>query len=72
MVRQPPSSPSSAPDGSEPRLLDPREWARQWVFPATRFYEDEQTGERRRHHLHESVLQRAVRQAGGAQRTQGI
>jgi integron integrase len=40
-----------------------REWAWQWVFPATRFYVDEETGERRRHHLHESVLQRAVKNA---------
>jgi integron integrase len=29
----------------------PREWAWQWVFPATRFYHDAETGERRRHHL---------------------
>lgn len=41
----------------------PREWAWQWVFPATRFYVDQATGERRRHHLHESVLQRAVKDA---------
>jgi hypothetical protein len=41
----------------------PREWAWQRVFPATRFYRDEQTGERRRHHRHESVLQRAVKDA---------
>jgi len=40
-----------------------REWAWQWVFPATRFYVDQATGERRRHHLHESVSQRAVREA---------
>ena len=40
-----------------------REWAWQWVFPATRFYSDETNGERRRHHLHESVLQRAVKDA---------
>ena len=33
------------------------------VFPATRFYVDGETGERRRHHLHESVLQRAVKDA---------
>ena len=39
------------------------EWAWQWVFPATRWYTDAATGERRRHHLHESVLQRAVREA---------
>jgi len=40
-----------------------REWAWQWVFPATRIYVDRVTGQRRRHHLHESVLQRAVNQA---------
>jgi integron integrase len=33
-----------------------REWAWQWVFPATRMYVDRVTGQRRRHHLHESVL----------------
>jgi len=41
----------------------PWEWAWQWVFPATRFHLDPETGRRRRHHLHESVLQRAVREA---------
>jgi len=40
-----------------------REWVWQWVFPATRPYVDRLTGEHRRHHLHESVLQRAVKQA---------
>ncbi len=40
-----------------------REWAWQWIFPATRIYTEAQTGERRRHHLHESVVQRAVRNA---------
>jgi integron integrase len=35
----------------------------QWVFPATRIYVDTVTGQRRRHHLHESVLQRAVKEA---------
>jgi integron integrase len=40
-----------------------REWPWQWVFPATRLYIDRETGHRRRHHLHESVLQRAVKQA---------
>jgi len=44
----------------------PREWAWQWVFPATRFYVDRATGERRRHHLHESVIQRAVKEAAKA------
>ncbi len=35
----------------------------QWVFPATSHYTDKVTGERRRHHLHESVLQKAVKEA---------
>jgi len=39
------------------------EWAWQWVFPAMRFYVDAPTGERRRHHLHESAVQRSVKQA---------
>jgi integron integrase len=40
----------------------PWEWCWQWVFPASRSYVTN-TGERRRHHLHESVLQRAVKDA---------
>jgi integron integrase len=40
-----------------------REWGWQWVFPATRFYRDRPSGQVRRHHLHESVLQRAIRSA---------
>jgi integron integrase len=40
-----------------------REWAWHWVFPATRIYRDRVTGQRRRHHLHETVLQRAVKDA---------
>jgi integron integrase len=40
-----------------------REWRWQWIFPATRTYVDQVTGQRRRHHLHESVLQRAVKEA---------
>jgi integron integrase len=35
----------------------------QWVFPATRQYRDVETGQVRRHHLHESVIQRAFREA---------
>jgi integron integrase len=40
-----------------------REWPWQWVFPATRQYVDPASGRRRRHHLHETVVQRAVRSA---------
>jgi integron integrase len=45
------------------------EWPWQWVFPARRSYVDPETGCRRRHHLHESVVQRAFREAV---RTAGI
>jgi integron integrase len=40
-----------------------REWVWQWVFPASRMYRDRLTGQLRRHHLHETVLQRAVKAA---------
>jgi integron integrase len=40
-----------------------REWVWQWTFPATRPYRDRETGQWRRHHLHESVLQRVVKDA---------
>ena len=40
-----------------------REWVWQWVFPATRGYADPRTHEQRRHHLHETVIQRAFRAA---------
>ncbi len=40
-----------------------REWAWQYVFPARNISSDPRTGARRRHHIHESVLQRAVKRA---------
>ena len=40
-----------------------REWGWQWVFPASRRYRDERLGVERRHHLHETVVQRAVKRA---------
>ena len=40
-----------------------REWGWQWVFPASRAYVDRATGQQRRHHLHETVVQRAFREA---------
>lgn len=55
-----------SPDGSWLALRSPlAAWERgwQWVFPATRLYTDSETGDRRRHHLHESVLQRAFAEA---------
>jgi integron integrase len=42
-----------------------REWPWQYVFPATRRYRDGASGLWYRHHLHESVVQRAVKQAVG-------
>ena len=41
-----------------------RDWAWQYVFPATRLSRDPRTGLVRRHHIHEQVLQRAVHGAG--------
>ncbi|MDR7405060.1 MAG: tyrosine-type recombinase/integrase, partial [Armatimonadota bacterium] len=46
-----------------------RQWAWQWVFPASSHYVDAHTGVRHRHHLHESVSQRAVK---GAMRRAGL
>jgi integron integrase len=40
-----------------------RELAWQWLFPAARTYRDHASGIERRHHLHETVLQRAVKEA---------
>jgi integrase len=51
----------NALDGKYPNAG--KEWGWQWVFPATSHYTDKVTGERRRHHLHESVLQKAVKEA---------
>lgn len=35
----------------------------QWIFPASRPYRDDETGQVRRHHLHETVLQREFKEA---------
>ena len=40
-----------------------RDFGWQWVFPASRRYVDAGTGILRRHHLHETVVQRAFRRA---------
>ncbi|MCC6319804.1 MAG: integron integrase [Gemmatimonadaceae bacterium] len=39
------------------------DFAWQWVFPASRQYVESTSGARRRHHLHETVVQRAFRRA---------
>jgi len=40
-----------------------REWIWQWVFPATRTYYARDAGQNRRHHLHQSAVQRSIREA---------
>jgi integron integrase len=40
-----------------------REWAWQWVFPASSCYVDRELHVQRRHHLHESVVQKAMKEA---------
>jgi integron integrase len=43
-----------------------REWGWQWVFPASRRYPDRAAGGERRHHCHETAVQRAVKRAVSA------
>jgi len=40
-----------------------KEWGWQYAFPANRLSQDPRSGITRRHHLHESSLQKAIRQA---------
>ncbi|MBN2256083.1 MAG: integron integrase [Deltaproteobacteria bacterium] len=40
-----------------------REWRWQWVFPQEKLWRNEITGERGRHHVHESIIQRTVKDA---------
>lgn len=42
-------------------LRSSTQWGWQWVFPATSHYVDATTGQRRRHHLHQTVLQKAFK-----------
>jgi site-specific recombinase XerD len=50
----------------------PREWRRHWAFPQENRWQNTQTGEDGRHHVHESIIQKAVpgavRKAGLAKR----
>ncbi|MBC8236559.1 integron integrase [bacterium] len=41
----------------------PKEWRWQWVFPQTRRWKNFKTGEEGRHHIHETILQKAVKAA---------
>jgi len=40
-----------------------REWIWQWVFPQENRWKNNKTGEEGRHHVHETILQRAVKEA---------
>ena len=46
-----------------------RDWRWQYLFPASRTYVERETGKRRRHHVHDSAIQRAV---AAATRESGI
>jgi hypothetical protein len=39
-----------------------REWGWQWVFPASGCYFDREAGVKRRHHIRESVIQKAMKE----------
>ena len=39
------------------------EWRWQWVFPQENRWKNSKTGQEGRHHVHETILQRAVREA---------
>jgi len=41
----------------------PREWQWQWVFPQERRWRNPKSGEQGRHHMHPTILQRAVKDA---------
>lgn len=40
-----------------------KEWRWQWVFPQEKRWNNRKTGEEGRHHMHETILQRAVKEA---------
>lgn len=40
-----------------------KDWTWYWVFPASKLYIDPRSGTKWRYHLHESVLQKAVKDA---------
>lgn len=41
----------------------PKDWRWQWVFPQETRWKNTKTGEEGRHHVHETILQRAVKEA---------
>jgi integron integrase len=54
----------SLPDALSRKLPNAaREWPWQWLFPASQIFRHPRTGQLRRHHIHETSLQKAVRLA---------
>ena len=41
----------------------PADWHWQWVFPQQRRWNNPRTGEQGRHHVHETIVQRAMKEA---------
>lgn len=48
----------------------PREWIWQYAFPSARLSQDPKSGQIRRHHIHESSLQRKIKEAATAAKIQ--
>ena len=64
LFNPPPPPPARLPDAIARKYPNAdRQWAWQWIFPASSHYVDRHTGIRHRHHVHESVIQRAVKEA---------
>jgi integron integrase len=54
------------PDALERKYPNaPIEWRWQWVFPQENRWKNTRSGEEGRHHVHETILQRAVKEASG-------
>jgi len=41
----------------------PRDWRWQWIFPQEKRWKNTKTGKQGRHHVHETLLQKAVKEA---------
>ncbi len=54
----------SLPDALDRKYPNaPKDWRWQWVFPQANRWKNTRTGEQGRHHAHETILQRAVKEA---------
>ncbi len=59
----PPIPPAGGLDGHHSIYNANREWIWQYIFPASKRSKDPRSGAVRRHHVHESTLQKAVKRA---------